>query len=51
MNREDFFRVYPEFDKNFYLNIYPELKNKDDLVILMHYHNNNNNKDDLFKQT
>ena len=47
---EDFFRVYPEFDKNFYLNIYPELKNKDDLVILMHYHNNNNNKDDLFNQ-
>jgi len=46
---EDFFKVYPEFDKKLYLHIYPELENKDDLVIMIHYHNNNN-KNDLLNQ-
>ena len=46
---EDFFKVYPEFDKKLYLHIYPELENKDDLVIMMHYHNNSS-KNDLLNQ-
>lgn len=46
---EHFFKIYPEFNKNDYLTIYPDLKNKEDIVIMIHYHKNED-KDKLFNK-
>ena len=46
-NIHTFFNYYPNFNLNEYVQIYPEIKNYNDIIIMSHYHHNLNFKNNF----